>query len=173
MLGVNGAGKTTTFKLMLGIEKPTCGEIYLLNSKDEIDYRKIGYCPQHDDPILENLTVKEHVSLYGRLKLGSEYDKARAKKPLRDLDLLKYTDAVASKLSGGNKRKLCVAIALIGNPEVLFLDEPTTGMDPIAKRRHFQKAWRDKVWDELCATHEDPVSLVPWRDLQFSGKIRG
>ncbi|KAL0339676.1 UNVERIFIED_CONTAM: ABC transporter A family member 1 [Sesamum radiatum] len=94
----------------------------------------IGYCPQFD-ALLEFVTVREHLDLYARIKGVEEYQLERVvMEKLVEFDLLKHADKPAYALSGGNKRKLSVAIAMIGDPPVIILDEPSTGMDPIAKR---------------------------------------
>ena len=96
--------------------------------------QNLGYCPQFDalDPLL---TGREHLRLYARLRgLDEDSVKREAEKGLRRLGLAAYADRCAGTYSGGNKRKLSTAIALIGNPSIVFLDEPTSGMDPGARR---------------------------------------
>lgn len=94
----------------------------------------IGYCPQFD-ALLEFLTVQEHLELYARIKGVPEYMLENVvMDKLLEFDLLRHASKQSFTLSGGNKRKLSVAIAMIGDPPIVFLDEPSTGMDPIAKR---------------------------------------
>jgi len=94
----------------------------------------IGYCPQFDS-IFEGLTVIEHLEIYAALKcIKSEYRARLVDKAIKDMDLTSYTRIRANNLSGGNKRKLSVAMAMLGNPPIVFLDEPSTGVDPQAKR---------------------------------------
>ncbi|CAL9192995.1 unnamed protein product [Musa hybrid cultivar] len=137
-LGTNGAGKTTTLSMLTGEEKPTDGTAYIFG-KDIRLYPKaarchIGYCPQFD-ALLENLTAREHLQLYARLKGVPEINLDDVvKEKMVEFDLWKYADKPSYCLSGGNKRKLSVAIAMIGDPPIVILDEPSTGMDPIAKR---------------------------------------
>ncbi|CAL9065166.1 unnamed protein product [Musa banksii] len=137
-LGTNGAGKTTTLSMLTGEEKPTDGTAYIFG-KDIRLYpkaarRHIGYCPQFD-ALLENLTAREHLQLYARLKGVPEINLDDVvKEKMVEFDLWKYADKPSYCLSGGNKRKLSVAIAMIGDPPIVILDEPSTGMDPIAKR---------------------------------------
>ena len=99
------------------------------------DARKmIGYCPQFD-AIFEGLTVREHLEIYACFKgIKSDVRGIMIKKSITDMDLTDYENIRANNLSGGNKRKLSVAIALLGNPPLVFLDEPSTGVDPQAKR---------------------------------------
>merc|ERR1712038_914964 len=138
LLGVNGAGKTTTFKMLTGDTEVTAGEATVngYSILSELDYMRqnLGYCPQFDalDPLL---TGREHLRLYARLRgLNEDSVKREAENGLRRLGLAAYADRAAGTYSGGNKRKLSTAIALIGNPSMVFLDEPTSGMDPGARR---------------------------------------
>jgi ATP-binding cassette subfamily A (ABC1) protein 3 len=137
-LGTNGAGKTTTLSMLSGEERPTDGTAFVFG-KDICLYPKairqhIGYCPQFD-ALLEFLTVQEHLELYGRIKGVPDYKLADVvMEKLIEFDLMKHASKPSFALSGGNKRKLSVAIAMIGDPPIVILDEPSTGMDPIAKR---------------------------------------
>ncbi|XP_061362601.1 ABC transporter A family member 1 isoform X1 [Gastrolobium bilobum] len=137
-LGTNGAGKTTTLSMLCGEESPSDGTAFIFGkdicSHPKAARRYIGYCPQFD-ALLEFLTVKEHLELYARIKCVPDYaiDKVVREK-LVEFDLLKHANKPSFSLSGGNKRKLSVAIAMIGDPPIVILDEPSTGMDPIAKR---------------------------------------
>ena len=137
-LGVNGAGKTTTFKCLSKEILPTFGKIYIDNKEINEDFDKvrslIGYCPQFD-AIFESLTVYENIEFYGIIK-GAKKDKIESivYALMDEMGLMIYKDKVSGTLSGGNKRKLSVAIAMICNPPIILLDEPSTGMDPEARR---------------------------------------
>uniref|UniRef100_A0A672UE88 ATP-binding cassette sub-family A member 2 n=1 Tax=Strigops habroptila TaxID=2489341 RepID=A0A672UE88_STRHB len=138
LLGVNGAGKTTTFKMLTGDESTTGGEAFINGHsilKELLQVQQsLGYCPQFD-ALFDELTAQEHLELYTRLRGIPWKDEERVVKwALKKLELTKYADKPASTYSGGNKRKLSTAIALIGYPAFIFLDEPTTGMDPKARR---------------------------------------
>lgn len=138
LLGVNGAGKTTTFKILAGEIISTSGESYfggLKISENLSTIRKnLGYCPQFD-ALIENLTVREQLELYYDMKcLPSKFKEDTISEKIREMGLVEYEDKLSGTLSGGNKRKLSVAMALIGNPSIVFLDEPSTGMDPKARR---------------------------------------
>ncbi|XP_071741723.1 ABC transporter A family member 1 [Rutidosis leptorrhynchoides] len=137
-LGTNGAGKTTTLSMLSGEIYPSDGTAFIFGQDMRFNPKAarqlIGYCPQFD-ALLEFLTVQEHLELYARIKGVPDYllenvvmDK------LLEFDLLRHAPKQSFTLSGGNKRKLSVAIAMIGDPPIVFLDEPSTGMDPIAKR---------------------------------------
>ncbi|MGH0117824.1 UNVERIFIED_CONTAM: hypothetical protein FKN15_039995 [Acipenser sinensis] len=138
LLGVNGAGKTTTFQMLTGDTDVTGGEAFL-NGKSVLSeihdaHQNMGYCPQFD-AINELLTGREHLELYAILRGVPEEEVCKvAEWGVRKLGLVKYMDKGAGNYSGGNKRKLSTAMALTGGPPVVFLDEPTTGMDPKARR---------------------------------------
>uniref|UniRef100_F6S4S8 ATP-binding cassette sub-family A member 2 n=1 Tax=Monodelphis domestica TaxID=13616 RepID=F6S4S8_MONDO len=138
LLGVNGAGKTSTFKMLTGDESTTGGEAFINGHsvlKELLQVQQsLGYCPQFD-ALFDELTAQEHLELYTRLRGVPWKDEERVVKwALEKLELSKYADKPAGTYSGGNKRKLSTAIALIGYPAFIFLDEPTTGMDPKARR---------------------------------------
>uniref|UniRef100_A0A671MCW9 P-type phospholipid transporter n=1 Tax=Sinocyclocheilus anshuiensis TaxID=1608454 RepID=A0A671MCW9_9TELE len=138
LLGVNGAGKTSTFKMLTGDCVVTKGEAFLagksiLREIDEV-HQNMGYCPQFD-AINDLLTGREHLEFYAILRGVPEKEVCEvAEWGIRKLGLVKYVDKKAGSYSGGNMRKLSTAISLIGAPPVVFLDEPTTGMDPKARR---------------------------------------
>ncbi|XP_019232032.1 PREDICTED: ABC transporter A family member 1 [Nicotiana attenuata] len=137
-LGTNGAGKTTTLSMLSGEENPSDGTAFIfgkdIRSDPKVARRHIGYCPQFDT-LLEFLTVQEHLELYARIKGVPEYElEDVVMQKLLEFDLMKHANKPSFALSGGNKRKLSVAIAMIGDPPIVILDEPSTGMDPIAKR---------------------------------------
>lgn len=138
LLGVNGAGKTSTFKMLTGDTAVTRGDALLnknsiLSNIHEV-HQNMGYCPQFD-AITELLTGREHLEFFALLRGVPEKEVGKVGEwAIRKLGLVKYGEKYASNYSGGNKRKLSTAIALIGGPPVVFLDEPTTGMDPKARR---------------------------------------
>ena len=138
LLGVNGAGKTTTFKIMSGEYAQTAGQVHIngLEIPRHMDdaRRLIGYCPQFD-ALLDLLTAKEHLMLYAAIKgIPSHMREKLVQDKLKEMDLKRFENIPAGTYSGGNKRKLSVAMAMIGNPPIVFLDEPSTGMDPAARR---------------------------------------
>ncbi|XP_068599288.1 phospholipid-transporting ATPase ABCA1 [Brachionichthys hirsutus] len=138
LLGVNGAGKTSTFRMLTGDTPVTHGEAFLNHhsvlTEMERVHQLMGYCPQFD-AISDLLTGREHLELYARLRGVPEVSVTKvAQWGSKKLGLTQYAEREAGGYSGGNKRKLSTAISLIGAPPVIFLDEPTTGMDPKAKR---------------------------------------
>jgi ATP-binding cassette subfamily A (ABC1) protein 3 len=138
LLGVNGAGKTTTFKILCGQVEPDEGQVFIqgydISTQAGKARKQIGYCPQFD-ALLDSLTSREHLYMYGRIKgLHGQLLADAVDSTIADLDLGAFTNSRAGKLSGGNKRKLSVAMAVIGEPPMVFLDEPSAGMDPVARR---------------------------------------
>lgn len=143
LLGVNGAGKTTTFRMLTGDLGITAGDAFVNGFSVRHSLRQVqrmlGYCPQFD-ALLDNLTARETLTLFARLRGLKEELIAGEIDTLATTLLLKpLIDQRAGSYSGGNKRKLSTALALVGGPPVVCLDEPTTGMDPIA-RRHVWRA---------------------------------
>ena len=137
-LGINGAGKTSTLKILSGDDVPTEGTASLLGHdilKEQLQVRRLlGYCPQFD-ALFELLSVRRHLEFYARIKgLSGPHMRHLVDRALTDMDLKQFEHRLAGTLSGGNKRKLSVAIAMMGSPPVMFLDEPSTGMDPVARR---------------------------------------
>ena len=144
LLGPNGAGKTTTIEILEGLMAPTSGKVRILGHTWEENPRELrewlGISLQ-ETRLSEKLTVRETVSLF-----SSFYRQPRSvQEILEQLSLTEKADTWVGKLSGGQRQRLAVATALVGNPRILFLDEPTTGLDPQSRRqlweivRNFQK----------------------------------
>ncbi len=132
LLGPNGAGKTTTIKVLVGLLKKTAGEGQILNFTvpDKTISSHIGYMPQ-ETALYVGLTVHQNLEFFGRLfELDSDKIAEREAELLKFVDLVKWRDALVSNLSGGMKHRVSLACALVHEPEVLFLDEPTVGIDP-------------------------------------------
>jgi len=145
LLGPNGAGKTTTIEILEGLLAPTSGEVTILGQSWKTHARdlreQLGISLQ-ETRLSEKLTVRETVELF-----ASFYREPRASdEVLSQLQLTEKADSWVGKLSGGQRQRLAVATALVGNPKILFLDEPTTGLDPQSRRqlwdiiRAFQRA---------------------------------
>ena len=130
-LGPNGAGKTTSIKMMVGLLKPTEGGVLIEGEEIEsVEKGKIGVCPQ-DLVIWGGLTCEENIALIGDMyEVPRNVLKERIKQLLHDLILSDKTKTLASQLSGGMKRRLNLAMALIHDPEIVVLDEPSAGLDP-------------------------------------------
>jgi ATP-binding cassette, subfamily A (ABC1), member 3 len=138
LLGVNGAGKTSLLSILSGQNTPTSGSITLggqeLFSNLQSCRQNIGYCPQFD-ALFDLLSARQHLTLYAKMKGIKPKDIAKeVDAKLTEMGLTEYADRNSSGYSGGTKRKLSVAMAMLGEPSLIFLDEPSTGMDPMARR---------------------------------------
>eukprot|EP01135_Chromosphaera_perkinsii_P005890 Nk52_evm23s370 gene=Nk52_evmTU23s370 len=142
LLGANGAGKTTLISIITGLFEATSGSIEIcgfdVNTKSSSIYSLIGVCPQFDI-LHSHLTVREHLMFYCRLK-GLVDVRMQSDSLLKQVNLLDVGDRLTKDLSGGMRRRLSIAIAICGDPSVLVLDEPTTGLDPVSRR---------SVWEAL------------------------
>eukprot|EP00897_Mesotaenium_endlicherianum_P001456 jgi/Mesen1/1338/ME000013S00825 len=141
-LGVNGAGKTTTLSILTGDIRPTSGDAFVNGASVRTSLpavqRQIGYCPQFD-PLLDLMTAREHLRLFARLKgVDEEEVEDAVQDVISAVGLEAHADRCAGTYSGGNKRKLSLAIALVGDAAVVLLDEPSSGMDPVARRAMWQ-----------------------------------
>uniref|UniRef100_A0A8C7HAF4 ATP-binding cassette sub-family A member 2 n=1 Tax=Oncorhynchus kisutch TaxID=8019 RepID=A0A8C7HAF4_ONCKI len=175
LLGVNGAGKTTTFKMLTGDESTTGGEAFIGGNSILRELlrvqQSIGYCPQFD-ALFEDLTAREHLELYTRLRGIPWKDEQRVVSwALEKLELSKYADKPAGTYSGGNKRKLSTAIALIGYPSLIFLDEPTTGMDPKA-RRFLWNLILDIIKTGHAHSHQTCTALCTRLGIMVNGRFK-
>jgi ABC-2 type transport system ATP-binding protein len=137
-LGPNGSGKSTTVKLLTGLLAPTAGEVMIANEPVAIDNvalkRKIGVLPE-DDSLFRALTIWEHLEMSGPLYgLSREETEARATQLLRNMDLWEERGTYIEQASFGMRKKCALAMALLHNPRVLFLDEPFEGIDPGSSR---------------------------------------
>ncbi|XP_014259615.2 ATP-binding cassette sub-family A member 2-like [Cimex lectularius] len=142
LLGLNGAGKSSTFKMLTGDTTITFGDATINGNsiRENINNVKkfIGYCPQYD-ALDAKLTPREHLTFYSHFRdIPSGEIETIVDSTLEIFDLCKYKDVCTKYLSGGNKRKLSTALAVFGNPQLIFLDEPTNGMDPKARRYLWQ-----------------------------------
>eukprot|EP01104_Vermistella_antarctica_P009347 TRINITY_DN2398_c0_g1_i1.p1 TRINITY_DN2398_c0_g1~~TRINITY_DN2398_c0_g1_i1.p1 ORF type:complete len:959 (-),score=230.66 TRINITY_DN2398_c0_g1_i1:64-2940(-) len=138
LLGPNGAGKTTLVHILCGLCKPTSGDAYIAGYNVRKSMYKIhrilSFCPQ-DDILWEDMTCREHLEFYCRLKGVSADDvEAHVLRLLGEVSLTKVQHRKAKAITGGMRRRLSMAITLVGSPKVILLDEPTTGLDPAARR---------------------------------------
>jgi ABC-2 type transport system ATP-binding protein len=150
LLGPNGAGKTTTIEILEGLLEPTAGEVTILGQRWKSHARelreKIGISLQ-ETRLSEKLTVRETVELF-----ASFYSEPRpTSEVLAALQLEDKADSWVGKLSGGQRQRLAVATALVGSPKLLFLDEPTTGLDPQSRRQ---------LWDIIRLFQRDGGTVL-------------
>ncbi|CAK4700752.1 unnamed protein product [Aphanomyces euteiches] len=181
-LGINGAGKSTTMKIMTGDVLPTSGSATLggfdiMTQQLEVR-RQIGYCPQFD-ALIDLMTVREHLELFAAIKgVPSGQIEATVKDKMEQMNLNDFENKLAGTLSGGNKRKLSVAIAMIGSPPIIFLDEPSTGMDPVSRRFMWDViadiSTRSKESTILLTTHsmEECEALCTRVGIMVGGRLR-
>ncbi|KAH6935518.1 hypothetical protein HPB50_006588 [Hyalomma asiaticum] len=143
LLGMNGAGKTTTFRMLTGDLRPTAGNAFI--SDADLYQARIGYCPQAD-VALDLLTGREMLALFARLRGIREQSVPDViKQTLEFVDMTEFADFTVGTYSGGTRRKLSLAVAFVGNPNVVLLDEPTAAVDPPARRR---------IWSILIAAKQ-------------------
>ena len=179
LLGVNGAGKTTTIKMLSCLIKPSSGDAFLLGDsiiKDSSKVKeKINISPQ-ETAIAPNLTTIENLETMARI-YGSpkEEAKEKAKDMMKKFKLMEVEKSRAKILSGGYQRRLSIAMALITNPKILFLDEPTLGLDVIARHELLDiiKSLKGKV-SIILTTHylEEAQSLSDRIGIMVRGDLR-
>lgn len=188
LLGINGAGKTSTMAMLTAEFPPNDGDAWLgghsVVTRPEETRRRIGYCPQFDAHFT-NMTGREHVELYASIKgIPKSSVKSAAKAKLEEVGLSESdSNKLSHKYSGGMKRKLSVACATIGQPPIVFLDEPSTGMDPVARRelwkvisRMVSSAGKDGKarTSVILTTHsmEECEALCPRIGIMANGKMK-
>ena len=182
LLGINGAGKTTTFSMISGENAPTKGTAVLCGMdmiEEPVKVRRLlGMCPQ-SHALLDLLTVREHLELFGRIKGVPEEDMNDViEYRMEDMGIKQYENKKAMSLSGGNKRKLSVAQALIGNPPLVLMDEPSTGMDPVSRRALWDiismVSAKRKECTIIITTHsmEEAEALCTKVGIMVGGRLR-
>lgn len=157
LLGHNGAGKTTTISMISGLIPITEGSIKLLGldveTQGDLVKKTMGVCPQ-TNPIYPKLTCYEHLKLYSKIKsenITEAEREAEIEVILKDIDLYDKKDFLAGNMSGGQKRKLCIACSFIGGSKVILLDEPSSGLD-VSARRH--------LWNMLKKYKKDKIIIL-------------
>lgn len=163
ILGHNGAGKTTIINMITGMIAPTAGNAMIygkdVTKADELREARtmIGICPQHN-VLFDTLTVREHILFYGRIKGYSGRAVETVYEGLvDDIGMRSQADVKAENLSGGQKRRLSIAIAAVGDPKVLILDEPTSGVDPFSQRF---------LWDMIRGYRKGRCIIITTQSMQ-------
>ena len=182
LLGVNGAGKTTTIKMLSCLSKPTGGSAMIGGYdviKDSDKVKELVGVSTQDTAIAKNLTVEENLRFMADIYLKpEEYSKKAKADHVNDIISTFKLDEVrstrSSKLSGGWQRRLSIAMAIIGNPKVIFLDEPTLGLDVLARRelwKEIERLKKDKTI--ILTTHymEEAEALADRIAIMIDGKI--
>ncbi|MGL6341000.1 MAG: ABC transporter ATP-binding protein, partial [Waterburya sp.] len=175
LIGPDGAGKTTTFQILAGVMEASAGKIEVLGKPPREARLNIGYLTQKFS-LYPDLSIEENLHYSAGLRGVAETKfKQRKAKLLRLFSLEQFPNRLASQLSGGMKQKLALCCALIAEPQILLLDEPTTGVDPVSRR---------EFWDLLASVAAEGVSIVvatPYLDeaerchrlaLIYEGKIQ-
>lgn len=154
LLGPNGAGKTTTIEILEGLLEPTSGEVEILGktwNDDGRELREVLGISLQETRLAEKLTVRETLNLF-----ASFYRHPRSTtEVMAEMALTEKSHTWVGKLSGGQRQRLAVATALVGNPKILFLDEPTTGLDPLSRRQVWEiiRQFQRRGGTVLLTTH--------------------
>jgi len=178
LVGPDGAGKTTTMRLLASIMEPSSGEAFVAGhsvlTEGERIKEKIGYMSQKFG-LYEDLTVIENILFYADIYNVSARERpARIQRLLSFSNLVPFKDRLAGKLSGGMKQKLGLACALIHTPEVLFLDEPTNGVDPVSRRDFWRILYdllNDNVTIFVSTSYLDEAERCTRIGLMYRGEL--
>ncbi|MBL0013544.1 MAG: ABC transporter ATP-binding protein [Flavobacterium sp.] len=146
-LGANGAGKTTAMKMLIGISKPTSGEALVagfdVKTNSEMVKKSIGYMSQKFS-LYDDLTIKENITFFGGIYgLSKTKIKQKTVELVNELALHEVADKVVGSLPLGWKQKLSFSVALLHEPKIVFLDEPTGGVDPITRRQFWEMIYAE------------------------------
>ena len=177
-LGANGAGKTTAMKMLIGISKPTSGEAIVagfnVKTHAEMVKKSIGYMSQKFS-MYDDLTIKENITFFGGIYgLSRAQIKEKTAQLIQDLNLQDVADKLVKSLPQGWKHKLPFAVALLHEPKIVFLDEPTGGVDPITRRQFWEMIYAEahKGTTLFVTTHYmDEAEYCDRVSIMVEGKI--
>uniref|UniRef100_A0A3Q3WA41 Cholesterol transporter ABCA5 n=1 Tax=Mola mola TaxID=94237 RepID=A0A3Q3WA41_MOLML len=175
LLGPNGAGKSTIMHMLSGDTDPTSGQVLMGDYSTEFhqvdnSLEHVGYCPQAN-PLWPRVTLQEHLEIYAAIKVE------RRNYVVNALELRDHLNKQAKTLSAGLKRKLCFALSMIGNPQIVLLDEPSSGMDPKSKQRMWRAiraAFKNRERGAVLTTHymEEAEAVCDRVAIMVSGQLR-
>uniref|UniRef100_A0A669C091 ATP binding cassette subfamily A member 5 n=1 Tax=Oreochromis niloticus TaxID=8128 RepID=A0A669C091_ORENI len=182
LLGPNGAGKSTIMHMLAGDTDPTAGQVLMGDYSTEFrsvdnPLEHVGYCPQVN-PLWPRVTLQEHLEIYAAIKgLKGEDVPGIIKRVVNALELKDHLHKQAKTLSAGLKRKLCFALSMIGNPQIVLLDEPSSGMDPKSKQRMWRAmraAFKNRQRGAILTTHymEEAEAVCDRVAIMVSGQLR-
>ncbi|XP_047464781.1 ATP-binding cassette sub-family A member 5 [Mugil cephalus] len=182
LLGPNGAGKSTVMHMLSGDTDPTAGQVLMGDYSTEfhpVDHplEHVGYCPQVN-PLWPRITLQEHLEIYAAVKgLRGQDVPGIITRVVDALELQEHVNKQTKSLSAGLKRKLCFALSMIGNPQIVLLDEPSSGMDPKSKQRMWRAiraAFRNRERGAVLTTHymEEAEAVCDRVAIMVSGQLR-
>lgn len=177
-LGANGAGKTTAMKMLVGISKPTSGKAHVagydVKTRAEDIKKNIGYMSQNFS-LYNDLTIRENITFFGGIYgLEKSVIKAKTRTLIDDLGLKEVANTLVRSLPLGWKQKIAFSVALLHNPKIIFLDEPTAGVDPITRRQFWEMIYREasKGVTIFVTTHYmDEAEYCDRVSIMVEGKI--
>ncbi|KAM6964539.1 LOW QUALITY PROTEIN: cholesterol transporter ABCA5 [Tautogolabrus adspersus] len=182
LLGPNGAGKSTVMHMLSGDTEPSAGQVLMGDYSTEFrpvdsPLEHVGYCPQVN-PLWPRITLQEHLEIYAAIKgLRGQDVPGIIKRVVNALELKEHLNKQAKTLSAGLKRKLCFALSMIGNPQIVLLDEPSSGMDPKSKQRMWRAiraAFKNRQRGAILTTHymEEAEAVCDRVAIMVSGQLR-
>ncbi|XP_068120404.1 ABC-type organic anion transporter ABCA8-like isoform X2 [Hyperolius riggenbachi] len=181
LLGPNGAGKTTSVYMLAGDLRPSAGQVELCgvgsSSSSDGSVAFLGYCCQ-ENPLWPDLSVQEHLEIYAAVKgMKKEDGDSAIRRVAQALELTNHLNKPAKELSMGVSRKVCFAISMLGNPSIVLLDEPSTGLDPKGQQRLWRSiraAFKNKDRGAILTTHymEEAEAVCDRVAIMVSGKLR-
>ncbi|XP_041671125.1 ATP-binding cassette sub-family A member 5 isoform X3 [Cheilinus undulatus] len=182
LLGPNGAGKSTVMHMLAGDTDPTAGQVLMGDYSTEFrpvenPLEHVGYCPQVN-PLWPRITLQEHLEIYAAIKgLKGQDVPGIIKRVVNALELKDHLNKQTKTLSAGLKRKLCFALSMIGNPQIVLLDEPSSGMDPKSKQRMWRAiraAFKNRQRGAILTTHymEEAEAVCDRVAIMVSGQLR-
>ena len=177
-LGANGAGKTTAMKMLIGISKPSSGEALVagfdVKTHAEMVKKSIGYMSQKFS-MYDDLTIKENITFFGGIYgLSRAQIKEKTAQLIQDLELQEVANKLVKSLPQGWKQKLSFSVALLHEPKIVFLDEPTGGVDPITRRQFWEMIYAEahKGTTVFVTTHYmDEAEYCDRVSIMVEGKI--